>query len=164
MYFSIHCGTIVAALVTIVTVTIYNNTVYKGSNLDVRHRWMDKVAMVLHTMECYSVINRRYWISCTEVDEPRAYHAEWSKSERENKYHTLLFCHSVMSNPLRPCWLQNASLPCPSPPPGACSNSSPSSQWWYPTISSSVTHFFFCLQSFPELGAFPMSWLFTSSG
>ena len=85
MYFSIHCGTIVAALVTIVTVTIYNNTVYKGSNLDVHHRWMDKVATVLHTMECYSVINRRYWISCTEVDEPRAYHAEWSKSEREKQ-------------------------------------------------------------------------------
>ena len=30
------------------------------------------------------------------------------------------------------------------------------------TISSSATLFFFCLQSFPESGSFPKSWLFTS--
>ena len=36
--------------------------------------------------------------------------------------------------------------------------------WWYhPTISSSVAHFSFCLQSFLASGSFPMSWLFPSS-
>ena len=30
--------------------------------------------------------------------------------------------------------------------------------------SHPVIHFFFCLQSFPASGPFPMSWLFTSSG
>ena len=40
----------------------------------------------------------------------------------------------------------------------------PLSQWCHPTISSSVTPFSSCLQSFPASGSFPMSWLFASSG
>ena len=38
----------------------------------------------------------------------------------------------------------------------------PLSWWYHPTISSSVVPFSSCLQSFPELGSFPMSQLFTS--
>ena len=38
----------------------------------------------------------------------------------------------------------------------------PLSRWCHPTISSSVTHFSSCPQSFPVSGYFPMSWLFTS--
>ena len=45
-----------------------------------------------------------------------------------------------------------------------CSNSRLLSQWCCPTISSSVTPFSSCLQSFPASGSFPMSWLFASSG
>ena len=37
-----------------------------------------------------------------------------------------------------PHGLQHASLPCPSPTPGACSNSCQLSRWCHPTISSSV--------------------------
>ena len=44
----------------------------------------------------------------------------------------------------------------------ACSNSCPLSQWCHPTISSSVVHFSFCLQSFPASGSFPMIQLFAS--
>ena len=40
----------------------------------------------------------------------------------------------------------------------------PLSQWCYLNISSSVTFFSFCLQSFPASEAFPVSWLFTSGG
>ena len=29
--------------------------------------------------------NEDIWVSANEVDEPRAYHAEWSKSEREKQ-------------------------------------------------------------------------------
>ena len=36
--------------------------------------------------------------------------------------------------------------------------------WGYLTISSSVTSFSFCLQSFPASGSFPMNWLFASVG
>ena len=66
-----------------------------------------------------------------------------------------------MSNSATP-W--TASLPCPSPSPGACSNSCPLSQWCYPTISSSVVPFSSRLQSFPALRSFPVSWLFASGG
>ena len=40
----------------------------------------------------------------------------------------------------------------------------PLSQWYYPTISSSVIPFSYCLQSFPASGSFPVSHLFTSGG
>ena len=40
------------------------------------------------------------------------------------------FSHSVVSDSLWPHWLQLARLPCPSPPPRACSSSCPSSRWW----------------------------------
>ena len=59
------------------------------------------------------------------------------------------FSQSVMFNSLRPHGLQHASLSCPSPTPGACSNSCPSSQWCHLTISSSVVPFSSCPQSFP---------------
>ena len=52
--------------------------------------------------------------------------------------------------------------PCPSLSPGVCSNSSPLSPWCYLNISSIVTHFSSCLQSFPAWGSFPMSRLFSS--
>ena len=38
------------------------------------------------------------------------------------------------------------------------------SQWCHLTISSSVTPFSFCLQSFPASGSFPMNGLFASDG
>ena len=69
-----------------------------------------------------------------------------------------------MSNSLRPHGLQHARHPCPSPTPRACSHSCPLSQWCHPTISSSATHFSFCLQSFPASGSFAMSLLFASGG
>ena len=74
------------------------------------------------------------------------------------------FSRSVASNSLRPHGLQHTRLPCPLPTPGACSNSCPSSQWCHPTISSSVSPFSFCLQSFPALGSFPMNQFFASDG
>ena len=77
---------------------------------------------------------------------------------------TVLFSCSVMSDSLQPHGLQHASLRCPSPTTRASSNSCPSSQWYHPTISSSVVPFSPRLQSFPALGSFIMSQLFTSGG
>ena len=74
----------------------------------------------------------------------------------------LLFSHSVVSDSLRPHG--HAKPPCPSLSPRACSNSCPLSWWCHPTISSSVIPFSSCLQSFPALGSFPVSWPFTSGG
>ena len=74
------------------------------------------------------------------------------------------FSRSVMSNSLQPHGLQHTRLPCPLPPPGACSNSSPLNRGCHPTISSSAVPFSFCLQSFPASSSFPMSQLFASVG
>ena len=60
--------------------------------------------------------------------------------------------------------LQLARVPCPSLSPGVCSNLCLLSWWCHPTISSSVTPFSSCPQSFPASGSFPMSQLFTSGG
>ena len=65
------------------------------------------------------------------------------------------FSHSVVSDSLRPCGLQHARLPCPSPTPGTCSNSCPLSWWCHSTISSSVIPFSSCPQSLPASESFP---------
>ena len=56
------------------------------------------------------------------------------------------------------------SHPLLSPPPLTLNLTQNQSQWGQPTISSSVTHFSSCPQSFPASGSFPMSWLFASGG
>ena len=55
-------------------------------------------------------------------------------------------------------------LLCPSPSPGICPSSCPMNWWCHPTISSSVSLFSSCLQSFPGLGFFPMSQVYASGG
>ena len=65
---------------------------------------------------------------------------------------------------LQPHGLQHAGPPWPSPAPRACSNSCPLSQWCHPTISSPVSPFSSCLQSFPASGSFSTSQLFASGG
>ena len=74
------------------------------------------------------------------------------------------FSHSVMSNSLQPHESQHARPPYPSPTSGVHPNPWPLSRWYHPTISSSVIHFYSCLQSFPASGSFQMSQLFTSGG
>ena len=76
-----------------------------------------------------------------------------------------------MPSSLQPHGLQHASLPYPSLSPRVCSNSCPLSWWCHPTIPSSVTPFFSCLQSFPAseyffqwIGSFPINQPFTSGG
>ena len=76
----------------------------------------------------------------------------------------LLFSLPVVSNSLWPHGLQHNWPPCPSLSPKVCPSSCPLNWWCYSTISSSVTPFFFCLQSFPASQSFPMSWHFASGG
>ena len=79
----------------------------------------------------------------------------------------MLFSPSVVSDSLQPHGLQHARLPCPSLSPWACSDSWPMSWWCHPAISSSVTPFYSCPQSFMSrrpLSSFPVSQRFTSGG
>ena len=73
------------------------------------------------------------------------------------------FSRSVMSHSLQPHVSQPARPPCPSPTPRVHSDSCPSSQWCHPAISSCVVPFF-CTQSLPASGSFPMSQLFAWGG
>ena len=59
---------------------------------------------------------------------------------------------------------KHTRLPCTSLSPWVCSDFCPLSQWCHPTISSSVTLFFSCPQSFPASGSLAMSRLSTSGG
>ena len=84
-----------------------------------------------------------------------------------NSLNAWLCCCFLVAQSCPTLWprgLQPARLPCPSPPPGACSNLCPLSWWCHPTISSSFVPFSSCLQSFPAPGSFLMSRLFASGG
>ena len=78
------------------------------------------------------------------------------------KFSSVQFSHSVVSDSLRPHGLQHARPPCPSPTPGGHTNPCPLSRWCHPTISSSVVPFSSCLQPFLASGSFLMSQLFAS--
>ena len=80
------------------------------------------------------------------------------------KFSSVQFSRSVVSDSLQHQGLQHTRLPCPSPTPRAGSSSCPLSWRCHPTISSSVVSFSSWLQSFQTSGSFPMSQFFTSGG
>ena len=88
----------------------------------------------------------------------------WWWGSSWSSYWRLLFSHSVVSHSLWPHGLQHARLLCPSLSPGVCSNSCPLSWWCHPIISSSISHFSSCPQSFPASRSFlknltlPITW------
>ena len=102
--------------------------------------------------------------TCWAVREAYYYHLLYENMSVFFQFSSVHFSRSVVSDSLRPHGLQHTRPPCPSPTPGAWSNSCPSSQWCHATISSSVIHFFSCLQSFPASGSFPVSQFFASGG
>ena len=69
-----------------------------------------------------------------------------------------------MSDTLQLSGLQQARLLRPSLLSGVCKSSCPLNWWCYPTTSSSIAPFSYCLQSFLASGSFPLSWLFASGG
>ena len=96
---------------------------------------------------------------------------KWPGGQQEQGFHkgspsfqSVQFSRSVVSDSLQPYESQHARPPCPSPTPGVYPNPCPLSRWCHPAISSSVVFFSSCPQSFPALGSFPMSQLFTWGG
>ena len=66
---------------------------------------------------------------------------------------TTIWKHQFFATP----WTMHTRLLCPSLSPRVCSNSCSLSQWCHPIISTSVTRFSSCTQSFPASESFPMS-------
>ena len=79
-----------------------------------------------------------------------------------SEFSSVQFSRSVMSDSLQSHGPQLTRSTCPSPTSRAYS--CPLSQWYHPIIWSSGISFSSHLQSFPALGSFPMSQLFTSGG
>ena len=89
--------------------------------------------------------------------------SEGIQKQRKSNQETVvqsLSCVWLFATP----WTAACQAPLFSTIPQVCSNSCPLSWWYYLTISSSATPFSFCLLSFPALGSFPMSQLFSSGG
>ena len=82
----------------------------------------------------------------------------------DKTYNPETCCCYVVSDSLQSHGLQHARLLYPSPSPGTCSNSCLLCQWCHPTISSSVSPFSSCPQSFLASGSVPVNQLFTSGG
>ena len=104
-----------------------------------------------------------YWFLCLvfcllvcDINESHLLSTKYVKMEKRNLMENMCFiccCSIAYSWPtLQPHGLQHARLPCPSPPPGACSNSCLLRQRCHPTISSSAIPFSSCLRSFPASG------------
>ena len=117
---------------------------------------MKVTSLIWENATCHEATN----LKTTEAESSGAHVPQINSSQ----FSSVQFSHSVVSDSLWPHGLQYARLPWPSAIPGAYSNSCPSSWWCHPNISSSVTLFSSCLQSFPASGSFPMSQLFTSGG
>ena len=99
------------------------------------------------------------------IDSKLCHSISFIQRIRRQKFSSVQFSHSVMSDSLRPHeLLQRARPPCPSPTPGAYSDSCPSSRRCHSTISSSVIPFSSRLQSFPASGSFQKSQLFILGG
>ena len=75
----------------------------------------------------------------------------------------LWFSHWVMSNSATP-WAVACQSFLSFTISQVCANSCPLSHWCHPTISSFVTPFSSCLQSFPASQSFPMSQFFALGG
>ena len=72
--------------------TIYNSQGTEATQMYI-NRWMNKEAVV----HIYNGIwTFCIWVGSSEVDEPRAYYTEWSKSERENQiWHIKAYIYEI---------------------------------------------------------------------
>ena len=88
----------------------------------------------------------------------------WKESYDQLQFSSVQFSCSVVSDSLWLHGLLHTRILCPSPTPRVYPNSCPVSWSWHPTISSSVTPFSSCPQSFPASGSFQMNQFFASGG
>ena len=111
---------------------------------------------LVERMFCIFIVNSKKLVCMPylSISLPVSYLSPYLLISRLYWKTSLLFSLLVLSNFLQSHGLQHARPPCLSPTPGASSNSRPLSQWCQPTISSSVTPFSSCPQSFPALGLF----------
>ena len=111
-------------------------------------------------LECHCLLQ-----TCSLFQNSKACFTKQKKKNSTTRIKLLLlFSCQVTSDSYWLHRLHHARLPCSLPSPRICPSSCPLNRWCHPTNSSSVTLFFFYVQSFPASGSFPMSQLFTLGG
>ena len=137
-------------------------------NIEVESTYPDSIHLVHHLQVHINILDllqsKQSNHHRTEVRYQRKLWCDYMKKieKKQNGYNSVR-C-SVVSNSLWTHKPQHTRPPCPSPTPGVHRNPCPLSRWCYPTISSSVVPFSFCLQSLPASGSFQTSQFFTSGG
>ena len=71
MYSNVYCN------------NMYNSQYMEAAKMSIS-RWMDKEDVV-HICNWILLSHKREWVSCSEVDGPRACYTKWSQSEREKQ-------------------------------------------------------------------------------
>ena len=124
--------------------------------------WVDVFGIFLNLRESIqSFIVEIMWDFCQETSIPSLFIIVNARYFQMLSLHLLRWL-LVAVEPFGCVWpsvtrgLQHASLLCPPLSTRVCSNSCSLSHWYDLTISSSVTPFSFCLQSFPASGSFPV--------
>ena len=110
-------------------------------------------------VSCISCIGRQILYHCAPWEALKVSKIHLIFGILESQYLDSVCCCSVAQLCPTP-WphsLQLTRLPCPAPPPGACSNLRPLSRWCHPTNSSSVIPFSSCPLSLSESVYFPNS-------
>ena len=111
-------------------------------------------------LECHCLLQ-----TCSLFQNSKACFTKQKKKNSTTRIKLLLlFSCQVTSDSYWLHRLHHARLPFSLRSPRICPSSCPLNRWCHPTNSSSVTLFFFYVQSFPASGSFPMSQLFTLGG
>ena len=128
------------------------------------HFFWEKLVVPKYGMLYYSWCSETGWKTSVPLITLQYLFINKSTYMAWEKFSSVWFTGSVMSNSLWPHELQHARPPCPSPTRGVHTDSCASSPWCHPAISFSVVHFSSWLQSFLASGSFPMSQLFAWGG
>ena len=125
------------------------------------HFFWEKLVVPKYGMLYYSRCSETGWKTSVPLIKLQYLFINKSTYMAWEKFSSVRFTRSVMSNSFWPHELQHARPPCPSPTPRVHTDSCASTPWCHPAISSSLL---LLASIFPSIRVFPMSQLFAWGG